>query len=617
DPNSSNAHGTCQVRHITSSSSTIFTSRSLAARTAHVRPTLDMYYQPQSDHQLYDSTHPGPYLPMQPSHSLQAHAEDSSLTYANPCHQPVMTPSASMYGPGMHTHEHVHPHAHVPTTSLKRKMPGHYNSVPLPGHGGMITTQSSEKLCDLCQYPDPILFASKCGHRFHSRCVHIWPLPQCPVCDIPINHVSLLKMDMNVQIDTRSGKWTKPEEKFIDTILKEFDRNCMPLAHGTPVRLVLAKLLNCSTMRLSKKFQKNALGKRTFRIPKVPKGTTAMQFDRADHVRRQEEFSYMEGLFRHELVEQFRRENNTDEGAYVEADNLRRAVKQFWVANFLKFAVIVGQPVKGLDVSDSKKRKHALQMMRDGHFDELLRWNTSPVSSPTVSPLPGASTSAPTRPWEPPYLSSTSPVSNENHPLQANKKMRTPENMPMHHSGSSRTSDMDPAFASAPHLAASYGYDKMASSYLSTRANYTSQAFPQASTPAYSSSYPSTKPSPSGHLPQHTPTGYHSHHTPMHYSHDYNSQTPHQTHPQLRGASRHPQEDLQSSSQYPNAMLNPLPYRSNSSYESSPEAKPEQQQHASNPNAPCPWDELLDDISESNPQVVDPALQAWSNLHIM
>ncbi|RLN63558.1 hypothetical protein BBP00_00004058 [Phytophthora kernoviae] len=159
---------------------------------------------------------------------------------------------------------------------------------------------------------------------------------------------------MMVEPTPRSGKWTRPEEKFIDGILCEFDRQALPLAHGTPIRLVLAKLLNCSTMRLSKKFQKNAL------------------------------------VFRQELVDQFRRENNTDEGALVETQNLRCAVQQFWVSNFLKFAVLVGQPVMGLDVSDAKKRKHASQLLRAGKFDELLSWyhHPSPANTTSVSPMP-------------------------------------------------------------------------------------------------------------------------------------------------------------------------------------------------------------------------------------
>ncbi|GMF38200.1 unnamed protein product [Phytophthora fragariaefolia] len=251
-----------------------------------------------------------------------------------------------------------------------------------------------ERMCDVCQYPDPVLVAPNCNHIFHSRCVHVWPLDACPTCAAPLDQVAISPtINMMVRPEPRSGKWTRPEEKFIDGILCEFDRQSLPLAHGTPIRLVLAKMLNCSTMRLSKKFQKNALGKRTFRVTKPGKGEKALQFDHMDHARRQRELSRLEQIFRQELVDQFRRENNTDEGALVETQNLRLAVQQFWVSNFLKFAVLIGQPVMGLDVSDAKKRKRAMQLLRNGQFDELLAWNhhPSPANMASVNPMPPSS----------------------------------------------------------------------------------------------------------------------------------------------------------------------------------------------------------------------------------
>ncbi|KAG7380402.1 hypothetical protein PHYPSEUDO_007257 [Phytophthora pseudosyringae] len=255
-----------------------------------------------------------------------------------------------------------------------------------------------ERMCDVCQYPDPVLVAPNCNHTFHSRCAHVWPLDACPACAAPLDQVAISPtISMMVRPEPRSGKWTRPEEKFIDGILREFDRQALPLAHGTPIRLVLAKMLNCSTMRLSKKFQKNALGKRTFRVTKPAKGEKALQFDPMDHSRRQRELSRLEQIFRQELVDQFRRENNTDEGALIETQNLRLAVQQFWVSNFLKFAVLVGQPVMGLNVSDAKKRKRAMQLLRNGQFDELLAWNhhPSPANTASITPMPSILASTP------------------------------------------------------------------------------------------------------------------------------------------------------------------------------------------------------------------------------
>ncbi|ETL43191.1 hypothetical protein F441_06434, partial [Phytophthora nicotianae CJ01A1] len=255
-----------------------------------------------------------------------------------------------------------------------------------------------ERMCDVCQYPDPVLVAPNCNHLFHSRCVHVWPLDACPACAAPLDQVAISPtINMMMRPEPRSGKWTRPEEKFIDGILREFDRQALPLAHGTPIRLVLAKMLNCSTMRLSKKFQKNALGKRTFRVTKPGKGEKALQFDQMDHARRQRELSSLEQIFRQELVDQFRRENNTDEGALVETQHLRLAVQQFWVSNFLKFAVLIGQPVMGLDVSDAKKRKRAMQLLRNGQFDELLSWShhPSPANTASITPMPSILGSTP------------------------------------------------------------------------------------------------------------------------------------------------------------------------------------------------------------------------------
>ncbi|KAF4038074.1 hypothetical protein GN244_ATG09848 [Phytophthora infestans] len=311
-----------------------------------------------------------------------------------------------------------------------------------------------ERMCDVCQYPDPVLVAPNCNHTFHSRCVHVWPMDACPACAAPLDQVAILpSINMMMPLEPRSGKWTRPEEKFIDGILREFDRQALPLAHGTPIRLVLAKMLNCSTMRLSKKFQKNALGKRTFRVTKPGKGDKALQFDPMDHARRQRELSNLEQIFRQELVDQFRRENNTDDGALVETQNLRLAVQQFWVSNFLKFAVLVGQPVMGLDMSDAKKRKRAMQLLRNGQFDELLAWNhhPSPANTASITPMPSilGSTPADNNVVSVSWSSTTTPLYSssmlgqnqqetgpsipallqhpEQQPLRPVKKMRTPE----------------------------------------------------------------------------------------------------------------------------------------------------------------------------------------------
>ncbi|KAL4160189.1 hypothetical protein PRNP1_000760 [Phytophthora ramorum] len=355
----------------------------------HHQPEYDYEYSQQYSHQHGAGiTGDRPVVPsMRPTLEAPTYYQPSPLpqqyTPQQTYYQPSRTPVAISQFPYAES-----PMEHKPIAAYQQQSdyrlqaaPETHAEPPMP----------MERMCDVCQYPDPVLVSPNCNHTFHSRCVHVWPLDACPACAVPLDQVAISpSINMMLQPEPRSGKWTRPEEKFIDGILCEFDRQALPLAHGTPIRLVLAKMLNCSTMRLSKKFQKNALGKRTFRVTKPGKGEKAMQFDPMDHARRQRELSRLEQVFRQELVDQFRRENNTDEGALVETQHLRLAVQQFWVNNFLKFSVLIGQPVMGLDVSDAKKRKRAMQLLRNGQYDDLLAWNhhPSPANTASITPMP-------------------------------------------------------------------------------------------------------------------------------------------------------------------------------------------------------------------------------------
>lgn len=556
-----------------------------------LRPTLDPGYYSSQVHHAYASAAPHAYYAV-PHHSSQPHPQPHPHQYA---------PSSSM--------------------SLKRKMPGpHQTSSSSASTSPSGSYSAQDKLCDLCYHPDPVLFSSACGHLFHSRCVHVWPLAKCPMCDADLSAaggVGVIKLDMNAQIDTRSGKWTRAEEKFIDVILAEFDRSAFPLANGTPVRLVLAKLLNCSTMRLSKKFQKNALGKRTFRVAKpTAKGELAMEFNRSDHMVRQKEFSRLEAIFRHELIEQFRRENNTDDGAYVETQDLRHAVKQFWVVNFLKLAVLLGQQVQGLDISDSKKKKQALLMLRNGQYDELLSWNGSPVNTPTITPMPhmtGAGEAGGT-PWNTGGYSTELELGHQ----QPAKKMRTPESMPQRVTpancevGDGSHFEIQPA---PPMAAAAYEYASSKTSphgYSPAAADQHHQHQPQYN--QYGSGY-SSRPAygqyQSGVKPEKVESVHHQpQQQPHHYGHmgsagglpgGYSSA--------YRGAMGQQHQQYHAGS-----------YQGSSENAGQPRHHPHPQQphhhHAGGPQ--YPWDELLEGIGpEPAQQVVDPALQAWSNMHIM
>lgn len=467
-------------------------------------------------------------------------------------------------------------------TSLKRKSTA--TVAAISGRAGSPPALSQDTLCDLCHHPDPILFSAVCSHVFHSRCVHVWPLLRCPVCEASMPHASVLRLDMNAQIDTRAGKWTRAEEKFIDVILTEFDRNSLPLANGTPVRLVLAKLLNCSTMRLSKKFQKNALGKRTFRVVKPVKGGVALEFRKDEHALRQREFSRLEMLFRHELVEQFRRENNTEDGAYAEVDDLRLAVRQFWVVNFLKLAILIGQPVQGMDVSDSKKKKQALQMLRHGQYDELLSWSQgSPANTPSIAPLTGSTIESSVQHLYMP------PPSGEimHHHHHPSKKLKMPEGGVL------------PASDARYEIHGASGMDSVYSSYAKPEAGYQDHA------PAYLPPPPGSPYSRRGDMYSN-----YSMPKPLDKPGSYQQEilSHHQPHP-MDGPSYHGHH-------HPGASSGLPPPVNDFQRQPAPAVSYTRPAEASSSMA-GPWEELLDGLSESSQQVVDPALQAWSNLHIM
>lgn len=586
------------------------------------RPMLTEYYMPQPpmlqsapvqyDPQAVYYSHPL----ISPSQALQQQQQQQQFAYMRP----------TLYAPST-----AEPSIQDASQRAGMKRPVVAAATPHAGATFSAAAMDAERVCDVCGYPDAVLESPPCGHAFHSRCAHRWPVEACPACDVPVPQLRVLRIDMNAQIDSRSGKWTRAEEQFIDVILGEFDRNALPLANGTPVRLVLAKLLNCSTMRLSKKFQKNALGKRTFRVEKPVKGEPSLEFDRADHARRQRGFSRAEAVFRHELVEQFRRENNSDDGAHREASDLRRAVQQFWVANFLKLAVHIAQPVEGLDISDAKKRKHALLLLRNAQFDELLSWHRSPRNAPTVAPMPSAeaSTGAAAGSQES-YMSALQSMQEEEKSnTGAVKKMRTPEGAV----GVRRFDHQAPPRPTVDPSTGAYTYGKLtpgsSSSATSPSAFVPPVGYPQLPPPpqpvfAYGSGHAAG----SGYSPFAVPKeerpvalGYptnalhHQQHQQQHLAVGYDVSDPRAPRPQLPPPNMVYQRNLPAPSHYQQQ------FQQSTGDENLP---PGHVQGAATSSAaagsgPTPWDELLAGMStaEGGEQVTDPSLQAWSNLHML
>ena len=125
-------------------------------------------------------------------------------------------------------------------------------------------------ICDFCNYKYCLIKIPECGHLFHFNCIETWPIKNCKKCNINVSNIILLdtiKYDNKNENILRSGKWSEIEYKYINMIIKEFDNGNILCANRLPLRNLLANILNCSLMRISKKFQKKSLKKISFRIP--------------------------------------------------------------------------------------------------------------------------------------------------------------------------------------------------------------------------------------------------------------------------------------------------------------------------------------------------------------
>lgn len=65
--------------------------------------------------------------------------------------------------------------------------------------------------------------------------------------------------------ETRRGKWSGPEEAFAARLIRNFENGLLQLDNGSTLRAFLSKKLNCSAMRISKKFAGDkCLGKQIY-----------------------------------------------------------------------------------------------------------------------------------------------------------------------------------------------------------------------------------------------------------------------------------------------------------------------------------------------------------------
>ena len=170
----------------------------------------------------------------------------------------------------------------------------------------------------------------------------------CPTCAASVSSVSIVNVNLDEKPAVRSGKWTDEEKDFAAAILAIYENGALPLANGTPIRTVLARLLNCTLMRVSKKFQNTPLGKETYE----PSTGNQSEFNLEKHAIKMRHFCKLESAFRDSIA--CKNSYSSYTGSAV--DEIRKSARQFWVQTFLTFAIFVEQSIDGIVVSRRKKK---------------------------------------------------------------------------------------------------------------------------------------------------------------------------------------------------------------------------------------------------------------------
>lgn len=116
-----------------------------------------------------------------------------------------------------------------------------------------------ESLCNNCNYTYCLLSISKCNHIFHFRCINKWPLKNCPKCNIIVEHINILNTNLNINKKNkiRLGRWSNEENEYVNLIIQEFSNGYIFGNNKLTLIQLLTNILNCSSMRISKKYQKN------------------------------------------------------------------------------------------------------------------------------------------------------------------------------------------------------------------------------------------------------------------------------------------------------------------------------------------------------------------------
>lgn len=236
--------------------------------------------------------------------------------------------------------------------------------------------------CGVCNYTGTHFHIPSCGHGFHFRCIGQWPIMECPLCKgIASTGIEMTNDQHKVNVPVRNGKWLVEEETYMETMIDYFLEGIVFAGNGTSIRLILSKILNCSPMRLSKKFQKKALGKHTFRLPQ---GRSVISpIHPMDHRTKMKHLSQLQYEYYQAL------ENNQPSDKM----HVQLACHVFWQQQLLHFCKSIQQPVLHhhfhIPPSPSRQRKRFLSLSSQ----PMTPWvqNTPKYTLKRVSPNQGHS----------------------------------------------------------------------------------------------------------------------------------------------------------------------------------------------------------------------------------
>lgn len=199
-----------------------------------------------------------------------------------------------------------------------------------PTEGGEGSTR-----CDGCKSCGAILELDGCGHRFHPRCIFMWPLTQCEICAVPVTTVKIFREYKNAQNSmVRKGKWSTDEHKYANMMMKQFQLGALPLVDGLHLRGFISSLLQCDPLRVTKKYSGHAIGKQNFFYQYRKNYCYNL------HIKLQKRVSSLRNHFYWHI--QYR----CKFGHSLNIQELKAAESDYWIREFLRFADKIGQQVE-------------------------------------------------------------------------------------------------------------------------------------------------------------------------------------------------------------------------------------------------------------------------------